>query len=150
MESNRAARTMFDTLLENCIFYISQLYEFSHRLGHSRHSHHPVMSGSPQERSLSEVMGTRSTPLDASGREYCGLPLIIAARPAVQGNLSADDVVMSHRGSARLPLDASRHLTSRTEVSAHTPHTISPAGALAAAGLLGRLCPDVPRPALAR
>src|SRR5260370_20148157 len=33
MESNRAARTMFDTLLENCIFYISQLYEFSHRLG---------------------------------------------------------------------------------------------------------------------
>ena len=36
VESNRAARTMFDTLLENCIFYISQLYEFSHRLGHSR------------------------------------------------------------------------------------------------------------------
>src|SRR5262249_29669902 len=33
MESNRAARTMFDTLSENCIFYISQLYEFSHRLG---------------------------------------------------------------------------------------------------------------------
>jgi hypothetical protein len=28
MESNRAPRTMFDTLLENCIFYISQLYEF--------------------------------------------------------------------------------------------------------------------------
>jgi hypothetical protein len=38
MESNRAARTMFDTLSENCIFYISQLYEFSHRLGHSRPS----------------------------------------------------------------------------------------------------------------
>jgi hypothetical protein len=36
MESNRAPRTMFDTLLENCIFYISQLYEFLHRLGHSR------------------------------------------------------------------------------------------------------------------
>src|SRR5260370_19016334 len=36
MESNRAARTMFDTLLENCIFYIAQLYEFSHRLGQSR------------------------------------------------------------------------------------------------------------------
>ena len=35
-ESNRAARTMFDTLLENCIFYISQLYEFSHRLGHKQ------------------------------------------------------------------------------------------------------------------
>jgi hypothetical protein len=33
MESNRAPRTMFDTLSENCIFYISQLYEFSHRLG---------------------------------------------------------------------------------------------------------------------
>jgi hypothetical protein len=36
MESNRAARTMFDTLSENCIFYISQLYEFSHRLGQTR------------------------------------------------------------------------------------------------------------------
>ena len=33
MESKRAPRTVFDTLLENCIFYISQLYEFSHRLG---------------------------------------------------------------------------------------------------------------------
>jgi hypothetical protein len=33
MESNRAARTMFDTLSENCIFYISPMYEFSHRLG---------------------------------------------------------------------------------------------------------------------
>src|SRR6516162_289611 len=32
-ESNRAPRTMFDTLLENCIFYIAGLYEFSHRLG---------------------------------------------------------------------------------------------------------------------
>ena len=38
MESNRAARTMFDTLLENCISYISQLYEFSHRLGQTRSS----------------------------------------------------------------------------------------------------------------
>jgi len=36
MESNRAPRTMFDILLENCIFYISQLYEFSHRLGQDR------------------------------------------------------------------------------------------------------------------
>jgi hypothetical protein len=27
---------MFDTLSENCIFYISQLYEFSHRLGQTR------------------------------------------------------------------------------------------------------------------
>jgi hypothetical protein len=32
MESNRAVRTMFDTLSENCIFYFSQLYEFSHKL----------------------------------------------------------------------------------------------------------------------
>jgi hypothetical protein len=36
MESNRAARTMFDTLSENCIFYISPTYEFSHRLGQTR------------------------------------------------------------------------------------------------------------------
>src|SRR6516162_2681124 len=40
MESNRAARTMFNTLSENCIFYISQLYEFSHRLGHKRTKRH--------------------------------------------------------------------------------------------------------------
>ena len=30
MESNDAARAMFDTLLENCIFYISRMYEFLH------------------------------------------------------------------------------------------------------------------------
>jgi hypothetical protein len=35
MESNRTARTMFDTLPENCIFYISPMYEFSHGLGQS-------------------------------------------------------------------------------------------------------------------
>jgi hypothetical protein len=38
MESKRAPRTVFDTLLENCIFYISQLYEFSHRLGQEQTS----------------------------------------------------------------------------------------------------------------
>src|SRR5262245_21353477 len=32
----RAARTMFDTLPENCIFYLSPVYEFSHRLGQTR------------------------------------------------------------------------------------------------------------------
>jgi hypothetical protein len=35
-ESNRAACAMLGTLLENCIFYISQLYEFSHKLGQKR------------------------------------------------------------------------------------------------------------------
>src|SRR5438552_8070050 len=39
MESNRAACTMFDTLLANCIFYISQLYEFSHRLDQRRYGY---------------------------------------------------------------------------------------------------------------
>src|SRR5262249_41682804 len=38
MESKRAPRTVFDTLLENCIFYIAQLYEFSHRLGQEQTS----------------------------------------------------------------------------------------------------------------
>ena len=48
MESNRAPRTMFDTLLENCIFYISQLYEFSHRLGQKRTPPvHQAMSALP-------------------------------------------------------------------------------------------------------
>jgi hypothetical protein len=36
MESNDAARAMFDTLLENCIFYISPMYEFLHSQGQSR------------------------------------------------------------------------------------------------------------------
>src|SRR5262245_35587668 len=54
MESNRAACTMLDTLSENCIFYISPMYEFSHRLGHSRHSRHPGVSGSPQERTFGQ------------------------------------------------------------------------------------------------
>jgi hypothetical protein len=36
MESNRAAGAMFDTLRENCIFYISPMYEFSHSQGHKR------------------------------------------------------------------------------------------------------------------
>jgi hypothetical protein len=40
VESNCAARTMFDTLSENCIFYISQLYEFSHRLGQNPKNSH--------------------------------------------------------------------------------------------------------------
>jgi len=36
MESNDAARAMFDVLLENCIFYISPMYEFLHSQGQSR------------------------------------------------------------------------------------------------------------------
>jgi hypothetical protein len=36
MESNDAARAMFDTLLENCIFYISPMYEFLHSQGLGR------------------------------------------------------------------------------------------------------------------
>ena len=33
MESNDAAGAMLDTLLENCFFYISRLYEFLHSQG---------------------------------------------------------------------------------------------------------------------
>ena len=36
MESNDAARAIFDTLLENCIFYISPMYEFLHSQGQTR------------------------------------------------------------------------------------------------------------------
>src|SRR5262249_53854811 len=53
MESNRSPRTMFDNLLENCIFHISQLYEFSHRLGHQRprgSKPHAYTSASPRKR----------------------------------------------------------------------------------------------------
>src|SRR5262249_52131715 len=35
-ESNRAVLIQFDGALENCIFYISPMYEFSHSHGHSR------------------------------------------------------------------------------------------------------------------
>ena len=41
-------------LLENCVFYISRMYEFLHRQGHSRHSRHPGLSGSPQERTFGQ------------------------------------------------------------------------------------------------
>ena len=48
MESNDAARAMFDTFLENCNFYISPMYEFLHSQGHPRPSrakpHHPASS----------------------------------------------------------------------------------------------------------
>ena len=33
MESNRTGHVEIDALLENCIFYISPMYEFSHSLG---------------------------------------------------------------------------------------------------------------------
>src|SRR5262249_61837559 len=35
-ESNRAVLIPFDGALENCIFYISPMYEFSHSQGHLR------------------------------------------------------------------------------------------------------------------
>src|SRR5438105_1862515 len=34
-ESNHTAHARFDALLENCVFYISRMYEFSHSVGHS-------------------------------------------------------------------------------------------------------------------
>ena len=48
MESNDAARAMFGTLLENCIFYISPMYEFLHSQGQERTSPvHLAMSALP-------------------------------------------------------------------------------------------------------
>jgi hypothetical protein len=41
MESNHAARPMFGTLLENCIFYILPMYEFLHSQGQQRTYGHP-------------------------------------------------------------------------------------------------------------
>jgi hypothetical protein len=35
--SNHTAHARFDALLENCVFYISRMYEFLHSQGHSRH-----------------------------------------------------------------------------------------------------------------
>ena len=45
MESNDAARAMFDVLLENCIFYISPMYEFSHSQGQQLTSRLSVQGG---------------------------------------------------------------------------------------------------------
>jgi hypothetical protein len=36
MESNHTAQATFDALPENCVFYISRMYEFLHRLGLGR------------------------------------------------------------------------------------------------------------------
>ena len=38
MRTDNAADIRLDAMLENCIFYISPMYEFSHSLGHSRPS----------------------------------------------------------------------------------------------------------------
>src|SRR5216683_2594475 len=35
-ESNHTAQATFDALPENCVFYISRMYEFLHRLGQTR------------------------------------------------------------------------------------------------------------------
>jgi hypothetical protein len=35
-ESNHTAHATFDALLENCVFYISRMYEFSHSVGQTR------------------------------------------------------------------------------------------------------------------
>jgi len=37
-ESNHTAQATFDALPENCVFYISRMYEFLHRLGQTRSS----------------------------------------------------------------------------------------------------------------
>src|SRR5260370_9572243 len=37
-ESNHTAQATVDALPENCVFYISRMYEFLHRLGQSRRS----------------------------------------------------------------------------------------------------------------
>src|SRR5258708_22360074 len=37
-ESNHTAQATFDALPENCVFYISRMYEFLHRLGQTRPS----------------------------------------------------------------------------------------------------------------
>jgi hypothetical protein len=41
-ESNHTAHARFDALLENCVFYISRMYEFLHSQGQTRPI--PVMS----------------------------------------------------------------------------------------------------------
>jgi hypothetical protein len=38
MRTDAAADIRLDAVLENCIFYISTMYEFSHSLGHLRPS----------------------------------------------------------------------------------------------------------------
>jgi hypothetical protein len=37
-ESNHTAHARFDALLENCVFYISRMYEFLHSQGHKQTS----------------------------------------------------------------------------------------------------------------
>jgi hypothetical protein len=39
MSTDAAADMRLDAVLENCIFYISPMYEFSHSLGHKRTNH---------------------------------------------------------------------------------------------------------------
>jgi hypothetical protein len=60
-ESNHTAQATFDALPENCVFYISRMYEFLHRLGHPRprrSSHTSLMSASPRKRPSAIKMRT--------------------------------------------------------------------------------------------
>ena len=41
MRTDNAAGIRLDAVLENCIFYISPMYEFSHSLGQKRTRRHP-------------------------------------------------------------------------------------------------------------
>jgi hypothetical protein len=58
-ESNHTAQATFDALPENCVFYISRMYEFLHRLGQTR-SFGDVcpMSGLPPESGLKSDLVT--------------------------------------------------------------------------------------------
>jgi hypothetical protein len=49
---------MFDTLSENCIFYISPMYEFSHRLGHKQtFGSRPPWSAYPHKQTSTDAIG---------------------------------------------------------------------------------------------
>jgi hypothetical protein len=60
-ESNHTARASLDALLENCVFYISRMYEFLHSQGQSR----------PRPLRLPQLLMSASPRLADVNSEYC-------------------------------------------------------------------------------
>jgi hypothetical protein len=56
MRTDAAADIRLDAVLENCIFYISPMYEFLHSLGHSRRFRDVrVMSAYPPKPDMRQI-----------------------------------------------------------------------------------------------
>ena len=84
-ESNHAARMRPDAVLENCIFYISPMYEFSHSQGHSMTSstRASTIGGTSRSSVFATIrLTTRSNLVGCSTRRSVGFAPAKSCRPS--------------------------------------------------------------------